>query len=210
MFLEAIEVNEEEGKKKTNFAFLSLRADGSDIAGAPVGAAPAPAVPAGQLSKQRMLQLLDGDGLGEMTCALRTPACARSTAQAEMIYKLARCVRFFLTLDDACVRQARLGLDLLTSKFSGGRCLGLDLLTSEVTSAAAGVASDARRGAGAPLHLPHMAGVRPHAARGGAAQLGPRTARRRRRQVLRHTEGEGAGDGRAGGAGYEGVWRGVR
>ena len=121
MFLEAIEVNEEEGKKKTNFAFLSLRADGSDAAGAPVGAAPAPAVPAGQLSKQRMLQLLDGDGLGEMTCALRTPACARSTAQAEMIYKLARCVRFFLTLDDACVRQARLGLDLLTSNFSGGR-----------------------------------------------------------------------------------------
>ena len=107
-----------------------------------------------------MLQLLDGDGLGEMTCALRTPACARSTAQAEMIYKLARCVRFFLTLDDACVRQARLGLDLLTSNFSGGRrlgldlltsnfsggrCLGLDLLTSEVTSVAVGVASGADR-----------------------------------------------------------------
>ena len=114
MFLEAIEVNEEEGKKKTNFAFLSLRADGSETAGAPIGAAPAPVVPAGQLSKQRMLQLLDGGGLGKMTSALRTPTAARSTAQAEMIYKLARCVRFFLTLDDACVRQARLSRNLPT------------------------------------------------------------------------------------------------
>ena len=72
--------------------------------GAPSAAAAAP--PDKEVTpRARLLLLLAGDGLQQMVVALKSVPQLRTASQEERIAKLARCVRFFLTLDESTARQ---------------------------------------------------------------------------------------------------------